>query len=341
MSYLIALALLLCAASNIGAQILFVDGVNGRDSARGISAEPVATLQRAVEIANGFTGKEPVTIKMAPGLYVLSGKLVLRTAKESDDSADFTIEASIMPDDTDWQPWKMPVIQSVSNDNSTTQFPHSVGLLVAKDNVHIKGLKFVGNANPNVRWYYPITREGEALRGLEISQCYFIGEKNSSPIQSGIWAHGAGIKVDHSVFYGCKNALVLIKAIRDFSMTHSIVSGAYESAIWYGPYLGPFVFRDNIITGCNYVWVRPENTQPEYVFAHSLFTNNTHYLGYHEHDKLHPVATEHLTESDVRKSGNVLLVEVRTEGLPHDYLNLSPESDGQDIGAGIFQRVKK
>ena len=140
--------------------------------------------------------------------------------------------------------------------------------------VNLNSLEGFSKPNPNVEYYYPITRENEGLNGLEVSQCYFIGEGNSAPVQSAIWAHGGGIRVDHCIFYGCKNALVLIKSIRDFSMTHSIVSGAYEAAVWYGPYLSPFVFRDNIVTGCNYFWVRPENTQPGYTFSHSLLTNN-------------------------------------------------------------------
>jgi hypothetical protein len=71
--------------------------------------------------------------------------------------------------------------------------------------------------------------------------------------------------VDHCIFYGCKNALVLIKSVRDFSMPHSIVSGAYEAAV-----------------------------------------------------------CDQSTESDVRKAGKVILVEVKTKALPHDYLKLFP-----------------
>ncbi len=333
-------ALLFCAVSTLQAQTLFVDAVNGKDGGRGTDREPVATLQRAVEIATGFTGDLPVTIKLLPGLYSLSTKLTLRTAKTS--GADYTLEATMMPDDPDWQPWRMPVIQSLSGNNSTTQFTHSVGLLVARNKVHFKGLKFVGNPNPLVDYYYPITRENEGLNGLEVSQCYFIGDKNSAPVQSAIWAHGGGIRVDRCIFYGCKNALVLIKSIRDFSMTHSIVSGAYEAAIWYGSSVSPFVFRDNIVTGCSYFWVRPENTRPGYTFSHSLLTNNEHLMGYYgNHDDLHPLANDQSTESDVRKAGKVILVEVKTDGLPHDYLNLSPDSDGRDIDAGIFQHARK
>jgi hypothetical protein len=146
-------ALLFFALLTLHAQTVFVDAFHGRDDAHGTKREPVATLQRAGEIASGFTGDLPITIKILPGLYSLSSKLALRTANTSSASADYTLEATVMPDDLAWQPWKMPVIQSVSENNSTTQFKHSVGILVAGNNVPFSGVKFVGNPNPNVEYY--------------------------------------------------------------------------------------------------------------------------------------------------------------------------------------------
>jgi len=257
------------------------------------------------------------------------------------DSVSYTIEAAVMPDDPDWQPGKMPVIQSVSAINTVTQFPHATGFLVSKDNVRFYGLKFVGNANPSVAYYYPISRERETLKGLEVSQCYFIGERNSAPIQGAIWAHGAGIHVDRCIFYRCKNALLLFKDISDFSVTHSIISGSYESAVWFGPFTSPFVFSNNIVTDCNYFWVGPENLQPAYVFNNSLITGNEHYMGYYTRKGLVPAEKTGNIETGIRKTGKVLLSEVKTEGLPHDYLNLAPGSDGKDILAGIFKSPGK
>jgi hypothetical protein len=86
-------------------------------------------------------------------------------------------------------------------------------------------------------------------KNLTISQCYFIGEKNSSPVQGAIWAHGAGIHVDHCIFFGCRNALILIRSIEGFSLTNSIIVGAYEAAVWFGQFKSPVILRDNIVTG--------------------------------------------------------------------------------------------
>ena len=173
------------------AQTLFVDAVNGKDDGRGTDREPVATLQRAVEIGSPFTGDLPVTIKLLPGLYCQSTKLTLRTAKTSGASPDYTLEATIMPYEADWQPWKMPVIQSLSATPRPRSLHTRLGLSSPNNNVHFKGLKFVGNPNPNVEYYYPITRANEGLNGLQVSQCYSIGERNSAPVQSATWAMAA------------------------------------------------------------------------------------------------------------------------------------------------------
>ena len=47
------------------------------------------------------------------------------------------------------------------------------------------------------------------------------------------------------------------------------------------------------------------------------------------------------TENQVQKSGRLILSEVKTNGLPKDYLNLTKESAGRELGAGIFMNPKK
>jgi hypothetical protein len=326
-----------CLAGSVQAQTVFVDVSKGRDEATGTSTDPVASLEKAVALAGEFTGNEPVTIKIYPGLYVLNHSLLLKTRKQENDIQPYTIEAAVMPDDTAWQPASMPVIQSVSPDNSTVQFKHCGGIIAGKNNIHIRGLKFTGNANPTVKYYYPVSRENELLSGLEVSQCYFTGEKNSSPIQGAIWAHGAGIKVDHCIFHGCKNSLLLFKAIKDFSCTYSIIDDSYESAVWFGPFNNEFEFSNNIVANCNYFWVRPDSTAPKYTFSNSLITNCTHYMGFYSRMGLVPAEKNSHMEKNVRRTGKVVLSEVKTEGLPKDYLNPLAGSDGSDLKAGIFK----
>ncbi|MEP7371839.1 MAG: right-handed parallel beta-helix repeat-containing protein [Chitinophagaceae bacterium] len=328
-------------ASGLYAQTIYVDAVKGRPEARGAIADPLPSLEQAVMLAGGFSGNEPVIVKVAPGLYTFKQLAEIRTGKKDKDTIPYIIEAMVLPDDPDWLPSKTPVIQSVSIDNSTNQFTHCAGFLVSKNNVSFRGLKFTGNANPAVRYYYPITRESENLAGLSISQCYFIGERNSSPIQGAVWAHGAGTHVDHCIFYECKNALLLFKSISDFSLTHSIIYGSYEAAVWFGPFTSPFVFRDNIITHCNYFWLGPDNTKPAYQFSSSLIVENDKYMGYYTSSGPVPAKTDSIKEINIRKTGKVLLSEVKTAGIPNDYLNQIAGSAGKDIPAGIFKKLKE
>jgi len=335
---LLCTSILLAVSMHLYPQTIYVDAVNGKEEAKGNKADPLSSLEKAITMANGFTGNEPVNIRLAPGLYVISHEMAVRTEKTVADNLKFTIEAIIMPDDANWQPDKMPVIQSVSANNSNVQFTHAVAFLVAKNNVSFKGLKFVGNASPDVAYYYPITRENESLNGLEVSQCYFIGEKNSTRLQSGLWTHGAGIHVDHCIFYNCRCGMVLIKGIKDLSITNSIIYGAYETALWFGASDEPFEFSNNIVTHCNFFWVRPKDTKPSYTFSNSLITENDNYMGYISNDLI-PAPENNLKEIGIRKTGHVKLVEIKTDEFqPHDYLNLSPESDGSDMHAGIFKQ---
>lgn len=340
-SFSLLMILLFISASRLDAQAIFVDAIKGHDEAKGTITDPFASLEKAIALASGFSGNEPVTIRIYPGLYVLQHQAEIRTGKISDDTVRYTIEAVMMPDDPDWQPGSIPVIQSVSPDNSTAQFTHAVGFLVAKNNVRFQGLKLLGNSNPAVRYYYPITRENETYEGLEISQCYFIGEKNSAPIQGAVWAHGAGTKIDHCIFYGCKNALLFFRGIKDFSITYSIISGAYEAAAWYAGTGNDFEFRNNIVTNCNFFWVRAGNTFPTYSFSNSIITDVNQYMGFFGNSGLVPAEKNNHIETGIKKSGKIMLSEVKTEGLPKDYLNLLPQSDGNELKAGIFKKDKK
>lgn len=331
---------LLCFTIQTFSQTIYVDAVKGSRQGRGTITDPLAGIEQAIALASGFGGEEPVIIKIAPGLYTVSQEMEIRTGKKENDTTHYFIESTIMPDDEGWTPEKMPIIQSVSTNNSSVQFVHCVGFLVAKNNVHFRGLKFLGNANPIVKYYYPITRENPEAKGLEISQCYFVGEKNSAAIQGAIYAHGSGLMVDHSIFFNCKNALLLFLSIKNLSVTNCIINGSYEAAVWFGPYLEPFVFKNNIVTHCNFFWLRAKNTQPAYTFSNSIIAGNDHYLGYFG-NPLEAATGDSVNEVHVQKTGKLLFSEVRTEGLPADYLNLIPGSDGLELGAGIFKKSKK
>lgn len=325
------------------AQSLYVDPLKGNDQAKGTLTEPLASLDKAVILAKDFTGSNNIDIKLAPGLYIVTQSLKIESHTQAV-SGKFTIGALVMPDDPEWTPAKMPVIQVTADSNRLGKLSHaSVAFQVERNNVALKGLKFLGNPNPASVYFYAIERRNNALKDLEISQCYFIGEKNSAPIQGGVFAQGEGIHIDHCIFYNCKNAVLSFLNVKDFSITHSIIYGAYEAAIWlgYGPDTDlPFTFHDNIVANGNYFWVGAKGVHKNYLFSNSVISGNANYLGING-DTIAPDQVNKPTEKNIDKLGKVFLSEITAEGVPRDYLNLSGNSAGRQIDAGIFINKKR
>jgi hypothetical protein len=342
--YHVALVFLLVFLSflsnRISGQTLYVDAQKGKNNATGAINDPILTIDEAIAKTNSFTSRDPVILKLGPGLYTLTHKLVIKTNSTSKNQA-YTIEAIIMPDDKAWQPTAMPVIVSLSGNNSTYEFPHCEGMLIAKNNVTIRGLKFMGNPNTQAHYFYPIRREDKSFDGLNVSQCFFIGEANSASIQSAFWTTGSGIHVDHCIFHNSKIAFVLGRNFKDFSLTHSIIDGAYNTAIWYGfdGTIPKFIFKDNIVTNCYYIMVYPvEKGQPDFTFSDSYFINNKNYVGNYPkaQDRFFAEPNKHIKEVNIKRMGKISFVAVADDGITKDNLNLTETSAGKSTGAGIF-----
>lgn len=320
-------------------QTFYVDPQQGKDVHDGSRAAPVQTLEKAVALANGLTGQGSITIKLMPGLYVLHDKVVLHPVRILQDSMRFTLEAQVLPGDPLWSASEMPVIQSVAANNSVTQFRHSTGLLVAGSHVTIRGLKFVGNAQPGVLYYYPITREDPSLLDLEVSQCYFVGEKHSTLIQGGIWAQGREMNINHCVFYGCRNAILVFQNIAGCSITHNIICEAYESALWVGENQRNFEFSNNIISRCHFVWVNRHPEPQTYTLKNSVITDNDYFVGKWDNDRYDVVESSPntLKEEKIVNTGRVELTARNKPEEPQFFLQLAPGSTGRDLRAGVLK----
>lgn len=263
-------------------QVYFVDVVNGVDANDGTKSNPFKSLSRAIDKANLLTASGDITIKVMPGTYVLEDKIVINPVRIFGDSNRFTVEAYFNPDDEMWSPEKMPVILSVASHNSHTLFDHSVGFLIASERVTINGLKFLGNANQAISYYYPIVKEDTTLADLAVTQCVFIGDKESSFIQGGVWAHGPNNVIDHCVFYECRNAVLFFDNVEGFQITNSIISKSYESAFWWTPKDVDFEFRNNILVHNENVIVSSRAKKPTYSspLKNSIISDNKSFVGY-------------------------------------------------------------
>jgi hypothetical protein len=317
------------------AQVFYVDFQNGNDMNIGNVSMPFKTIQKAIEVTNKLTGQGGITIKMMPGLYLLSNRVDINPVRILDDNSKFIIESAIMPGDSSWTPLKMPVIVSCSTNNSETQFDHSTGFLVASSFVEFRGIKFYGNSNPLVSYYYPITRENPNLKNLVVSQCVFIGDKNSSVIQGGIWAHGADVSINHNVFYQCRNAVLLFQNINNSVISNNIVYGAYESAFWMGDDKN-LIFKNNIVSNCDYFWIGNPDSKIEFKIANSIISDNQHYRGNWGDGGIKENKKKFI-ETNINKTNRIFLVERNSERIPLTHLHIMPDSTGSDLSSGIFK----
>lgn len=329
----------------VNAQTIYVDFNKGDDKNNGTIKSPVRTLDKASELVskNELTGS--TTIKVAPGIYNLTDKIVFNKDRYSEKER-LIIEAAVLPDDTSWSPEKMPVIISTSEASENFGFECSIGINIEVNHATIRGLKFLGNPNPDVYYYYPVGRSGKDLTDLEVTQCLFVGEKDAMPIQSGILAHGNQIKVTHCVFYNCRNSVVFYFANEDRNierygseMSYCIVDGAYESGIWTASPDKDYKFSHNIITNCKYAWVHNIDNKTKYTIEDCIITNNENYIT-SLNGKIWEFAPSDIiyTEINVIKKGEILLQKKTEDGfvMPKDYLHVAKGKFGGELNAGLF-----
>lgn len=336
--HLTSLIFMAISAFSVCAQTYFVDASSGNDANNGSSEQPFQSLEKAVAVANNLTGTGSIAIKLSPGLYTLKDKVVINPVRILNDTMRFSIEARVLPGDPLWSATELPIVQSVSPNNSSTQFQHSTGLLVACSHVSIWGLKFLGNANPSVLYYYPITRENPSLVGLEVRQCYFVGNKNGAVIQGGVWAQGQRLGIHHCIFYGCRNAILAFSNIAGCSITHNIIYGAYESALWVGENHSDFQFSNNIISHCHFVWVNSHSGPQTYQLSNSLIVENEHFLGKWNNDIYDVVeyGKSSFLEKNIVRNGKIELIERLKPEEKKPWLHLTADSSGQQLDAGII-----
>ncbi|MEL6560487.1 MAG: right-handed parallel beta-helix repeat-containing protein [Bacteroidota bacterium] len=318
------------------AQTIYVDADAGRESGTGTLEAPFQSLEQAIEHANKFTDSGEIIIKLQPGIYLLKDKVAINPVRIMSDTLRYIIQAAVMPNDTAWIPSKMPVIQSISENNSNTQFPHSTGLLIASNHVTIKGLKFLGNPNPQVNYYYPISKENSNLEDLVISECYFIGDKETAKIQGGVWAHGPKNKISHCIFYGCRNGVLFFNNVEGFTIEHTIIYGSYESAFWFGGEDPSFTFTNNVIVNNANFLIGPENLKYTSPFSNSVIINKGFVKNWNREGVV-DIPNPNIKMDNIIQNGVSNLQLNNDVALNKYHLHLTKESKGVELKAGIFR----
>jgi hypothetical protein len=338
--FLLSVTSLSCANS----KMLFVDALTGDDSNRGTIDKPLKTLGQAAKLANRQKKPGPATIRLSPGIYNLSQTVVFDNQGKYTQKNRLTIEAGVLPDDPKWKPSLMPVILSTQDPRDAghrDKHTETYSLKIKTSHVTIRGLKFLGNPLSN-NWHACIERVEEYLDDLVVSQCMFVGDRDALNIYSPVIATGDRLIVDHCVFYGCHASVVYWDGLEGIggkgcAMRYCIVKGGHIASVWTCQTAEDFQFQHNVITGCEYFWMRKSGDRQEYRIENCILTTNKHYSGYGTAagatGQTGPEVT--FNEKDVIKEGKLILEKNKKE---KNYLHIVQGSLASELGAGIFRK---
>jgi hypothetical protein len=329
-------------------ETLYVDCTKGRDDHPGTEEQPLKTIGQAVALANDSNEPGPTTIRIAAGLYNLTEAVVVEKRRDYSQSERLTFTAMVLPDNPRWEPALMPVLYSTSDGIPYGERRLSACFKIEVSHVTIQGLKFLGNPKPK-HWNYSIYRQGKSLEDLVITQCQFVGNRETIPLHVSICANGHGVVLDHNVFYGCGVPVIFWNAeggvSRGDAMHHCIVAGATTAAVWTCDTAEDFDFHHNVITGCRALWMRPQRNHTTYTLRDSILTDYETLSEYGSSQRLSgPTGPEvQFNEHDIIHHGPVSLVKAKTvevvnsPKMPKDCLHVQPGTLGSELGAGLFK----
>lgn len=335
---------------------IYLNPENGNDTGAGTKESPLKSLFEAAQRVNQANGKGAITIYLSEGIYGLDKTVTFHPANWHFTKEDrLTIRATSLPDDSDWNPGRMPVIVSTMPlnfkpyGNEDPLKGASYGIQIETSHVTIQGLRVLGTpvherpADGYVRRNYPIVREGRDLDDLRVTQCLFLGDKHAIPNHLAILASGQGVVVDHCVFFNVKDAVVYWFSERPAEkcqMHHNLVVGNYGAAVWTWSAAEDFKYYNNVVANANVFCVLNKDEKTSYDVSNSLV------IGYNElvnkgggpkdfGVKADPKKLKLSKDVTIKKDGKIELDEDPTS---RNYLHLKPGTLGANLGAGLFTK---
>jgi hypothetical protein len=341
---LVLAAVFLVSANSAVAETLYVDSRTGRDTNPGTSEKPLRTIGKAARMVNSETTAGPTVIKMAPGIYNLGETVVFENNRLYTETDRLVIEAAILPDDPQWKPVLMPVMlstQDPKDPNRPQRHTETVSLKIKLSHVTVRGLKFLGNPLAN-NWHACIERVGKDLDDLLVTQCVFAGDPDVLNIYCPAIATGDRFVADHCIFYNCNASAVFWDGLdgiggKGCAMRYCIVSGCRIAGPWTCQTTEDFEFHHNIVTGCDYFWMRKPGDRQKYRVRDCTVTDNKYYCG-----KGGPGGPWRQTgpqvtfdEKNVIKQGQIQL---EKDKKTRNYLHVIPGGFGSNLAAGLFTK---
>ena len=330
-------------APNLIAEVLFVDSPNGNDTNPGTKVKPLSTLGKAAILVNSNSNSGPTIIKILPGIYNLSQAVVLKNSRQYTEKDRLTIEASILPDDPGWKPQLMPMIFSTENPRNPERpdvITGTYGMQIKVSHVTICGLKFLGSPVPN-NMYAPIERIDRGLEDLLVTQCMFVGDKDSFDIYCPAIATGNKFVVEHCIFHNCHGSAVFWDGPEGISgknnaMRYCIVDGAYISGVWTCQTADDFEFHHNIIANSEYFWMRKRGGHQRYKIKKCFVIGNKYWSGYGIESGATGQTGNEVSYEQIEVVTNGTLT-FETNKRSRNYMHIVEGSTGYDIGAGLFK----
>jgi hypothetical protein len=220
-------------------------------------------------------------------------------------------------------------------------------MLIETSHATIQGLRILGepvHENPFkgvlIR-NYPIVWEGKNLEDLRITQCLFIGSKYAIPNHLAVLANGKALEIDHCVFYGVKDAVVMWKSpSTNSSMHHNLIVNSYGAVVWTWSATEDFKFYNNVISNANVLWILEKEEKLSYNMDNSIVVGYKSLVnkgggpqGFGE--KANPAKIKINKDVILKYVGELEIVDDQTSKL---YLHIKPGTLGADLGAGLFTK---
>jgi hypothetical protein len=335
---------------------LYVNSKSGNNIGNGTKESPLKTLSEAAKRVNQASGEGAITIYLAAGIYGMS-----ETADFNPTNWKFTkenrlvIRAEVLPDDEAWSPSEMPVMVSTmpfsveKNAKGEVTGGQNFGILIQTSHVTIQGLRILGepvHENPAkgvlIR-NYPIVWEGKNLEDFRVSQSLFIGNKFALPNHLGILSNGKSLEVDHCVFYGVKDAVVMWNnPASNSSMHHNLIIDSYGGIVWTWSATPDFKFYNNVISNANVLWILNKDAKDSFAIENSVIIGYNTYVnkgggpqGFGE--SASPEKLKVGKNVILKQQGKLDIIDDQTSKL---YLHLKPNTLGSNLGAGLFLNTK-
>jgi hypothetical protein len=334
---------------------IFINPNTGNDHNSGTKEDPLKSLSEAAKKVNNSEGKGAITIYLAGGVYGMAETAKFNPSRWQFSKEDrLTIRSEKLPDDSNWNPGDMPVIVSTmpfdikeTNDKNEDTGAFNYGIFIAISHVTIQGLRILGEPvhespfkNILIR-NYPIMWDGGDLEDLRVTQCLFLGNKITLPNHLGILSAGKELEVDHCVFYGIKDAVVMWNTpASKCQIHHNFFANTYGALVWSWSTTEDFKFYNNVITNANVIWVMDKDEKNTFTIENSMI------IGYKElvnkgggaagfGEKGNPDKLKFGKNVIVKKEGALQIDEDPTS---RNYLQLQSGAAGTELGAGLFTK---